>query len=91
MLRTIGKVGGIDEYVCGWSAARVEELGRWGWGFRWLIMQRRGLLPEGAVRPRLLAEGVGRAGGGGLEVEGVVGEEGEVMRQDEEPLKEEVN
>ncbi|KAI9666940.1 MAG: 39S ribosomal protein L24, mitochondrial [Alyxoria varia] len=56
VLRTIDKVGGIDEYVCGRSSARVNELGHWGWGFRWLVMQRRGMVPAGAVRPPLLEE-----------------------------------
>ena len=39
MLRTIDKEGGIDEYLLGEKAARVKELGLWGWRLRWRLMQ----------------------------------------------------
>ena len=39
VLRTIDKVGGLDEYLLGHKAARVKELGPWGWMLRWRIMQ----------------------------------------------------
>ncbi len=39
MLRTLDKVGGLDEYLLGEKAARVKELGMEGWKLRWRIMQ----------------------------------------------------
>ncbi|KAL8750809.1 MAG: hypothetical protein Q9184_006289 [Pyrenodesmia sp. 2 TL-2023] len=60
VLRTIDKVGGLDEYLMGESPARVRELGMEGWKMRWRLMktewgqqrlkERRiglGLRPEG--------------------------------------------
>lgn len=38
MLRTIDKVGGLDEYLLGGKAARIKELGMGGWKLRWRIM-----------------------------------------------------
>ncbi|KAI9799264.1 MAG: 39S ribosomal protein L24, mitochondrial [Piccolia ochrophora] len=38
-LRTIDKVGGLDEYLLGDKPARVKELGMGGWALRWRIMQ----------------------------------------------------
>lgn len=52
VLRTIDKVGGLDEYLLGHKAARVKELGPWGWMLRWRIMQT----PE--VRERFARERV---------------------------------
>ena len=37
-LRTIDKVGGLDEYVLGRTSARVKELGPLGWDLRWVIL-----------------------------------------------------
>jgi large subunit ribosomal protein L28 len=39
VLRTIDKCGGIDEYLLGEKAARIAELGPWGWKLRWRLMQ----------------------------------------------------
>lgn len=39
VLRTIDKLGGLDEYLLGSKPARVAELGPWGWKLRWRIMQ----------------------------------------------------
>jgi large subunit ribosomal protein L28 len=39
VLRTIDKVGGLDEYLLGESAARVKELGMGGWALRWRVMR----------------------------------------------------
>lgn len=39
MLRTIDKVGGLDEYLLGEKPARIKELGMGGWLLRWRIMQ----------------------------------------------------
>ncbi|KAI9753271.1 MAG: Esa1p-associated factor [Chaenotheca gracillima] len=38
VLRTIDKVGGIDEYLLGDKSARVRELGPRGWMLRWILM-----------------------------------------------------
>lgn len=38
-LRTIDKLGGIDEYVLGPKARRIKELGPAGWALRWKVMQ----------------------------------------------------
>ncbi|KAK5169965.1 hypothetical protein LTR04_005419 [Oleoguttula sp. CCFEE 6159] len=39
VLRTIDKVGGLDEYLLGEKAMRIKELGMGGWKLRWRIMQ----------------------------------------------------
>ncbi|EME49825.1 hypothetical protein DOTSEDRAFT_113714, partial [Dothistroma septosporum NZE10] len=39
VLRTIDKLGGLDEYLLGEKEARVKELGVSGWWLRWAIMQ----------------------------------------------------
>ena len=39
-MRTIDKVGGIDEYLLGGKADRVRELGVEGWNLRWAVVQR---------------------------------------------------
>jgi len=39
VLRTIKKVGGLDEYLLGDKPARIKELGLFGWGLRWKVMQ----------------------------------------------------
>lgn len=39
VLRTLDKVGGLDEYLLGQKAARVKELGMGGWRLKWRIMQ----------------------------------------------------
>lgn len=39
VLRTIDKVGGLDNYLLGDKPARVKELGPWGWKLRWRIMR----------------------------------------------------
>ncbi|KAI9783038.1 MAG: 39S ribosomal protein L24, mitochondrial [Candelina submexicana] len=39
VLRTIDKVGGLDEYLLGEKPARIKELGMGGWRLRWRIMQ----------------------------------------------------
>lgn len=49
-LRTIDKVGGLDEYLLGDKEARIKELGITGWWLRWAIMQT----PE--IRHRFKAE-----------------------------------
>lgn len=39
VLRTIDKVGGLDEYLLGDKKGRIKELGVGGWKLRWRIMQ----------------------------------------------------
>ncbi len=39
VLRTIDKVGGLDEYLMGESPARIKELGMEGWRMRWRLMK----------------------------------------------------
>lgn len=41
VLRTIQKVGGLDNYVLGDKPARIKELGVFGWKLRWRIIQTR--------------------------------------------------
>jgi large subunit ribosomal protein L28 len=38
VLRTIKKVGGLDNYLLGEKPARIRELGVYGWKLRWLVM-----------------------------------------------------
>ena len=39
VLRTIDKLGGLDEYLLGEKETRIKELGESGWWLRWAIMQ----------------------------------------------------
>ncbi|KAF2093159.1 hypothetical protein NA57DRAFT_22892, partial [Rhizodiscina lignyota] len=39
VLRTIDKVGGLDEYLLGDKPARIKELGPAGWALRWKLMR----------------------------------------------------
>jgi large subunit ribosomal protein L28 len=39
VLRTVDKVGGLDEYLLGEKSGRIKELGMGGWKLRWRIMQ----------------------------------------------------
>ncbi|KAI9873503.1 MAG: 39S ribosomal protein L24, mitochondrial [Pleopsidium flavum] len=39
VLKTIDKVGGLDEYLLGEKEARIRELGVEGWKLRWRVMQ----------------------------------------------------
>lgn len=41
VLRTIDKVGGLDEYLLGDKAARIKELGMEGWAMRWKLIQTK--------------------------------------------------
>jgi large subunit ribosomal protein L28 len=43
VLRTIDKLGGLDEYLLGEKQARIKELGVSGWWLRWAIMQTPGI------------------------------------------------
>ncbi|KAI0867682.1 hypothetical protein GGS24DRAFT_266529 [Hypoxylon argillaceum] len=50
VLRTIDRLGGIDEYLLGAKAKRLRELGPAGWALRWKVMQTP------AVRERFARE-----------------------------------
>ncbi|KAL8296519.1 hypothetical protein RB597_005888 [Gaeumannomyces tritici] len=50
VLRTLDKVGGLDEYLLGSKAQRIKDLGPWGWRLRWRLMQTP------AVRERFAAQ-----------------------------------
>ena len=50
VLRTVDKLGGIDNYLLGTKARRVKELGPAGWRLRWKVMQ------SPAVQARWAAE-----------------------------------
>ena len=39
VLRTLDKVGGLDNYILGEKSGRIKELGMGGWKLRWRIMQ----------------------------------------------------
>ena len=39
VLKTIDKVGGLDEYLLGEKEGRIKDLGMTGWWLRWAIMQ----------------------------------------------------
>lgn len=54
VLRTIDKVGGLDEYLLGIKAARVKELGPWGWRLRWRVMQTPSVRARHAEERELL-------------------------------------
>lgn len=50
VLRTIDKVGGLDEYLLGEKPQRIKELGVEGWRLRWKVMSTK------AVRERFREE-----------------------------------
>jgi len=61
VLRTIDKVGGLDEYLLGEKEGRIKELGLTGWWLRWAIMQTphiKARLARQRVRLGLPREGI---------------------------------
>ena len=61
VLRTIDKVGGLDEYLLGEKEGRIKELGVTGWWLRWAIMQTphiKARLARERVRLGLPREGI---------------------------------
>ena len=56
VLRTIDKVGGLDEYVLGGKSARLRELGMYGWSLRWVVLQKMEEKGRLEGRPALRAE-----------------------------------
>ena len=79
VLRTIDKVGGLDEYLLGEKPSRIKELGMAGWLLRWRIMQTE------MVKERFRRE---REGLGLLRDEKNVGVDGQ--RVDKEVLREQI-
>lgn len=54
VLRTIDKVGGLDEYLLGEKAGRIKELGMKGWLLRWRIMHTEAVRERFREQRRLL-------------------------------------
>jgi len=52
-MRTMDKVGGLDEYLLGGGAARVKELGLEGWRLRWAVVNRLALQKRGRTDSRV--------------------------------------
>ncbi|KAK8862813.1 54S ribosomal protein L24 [Apiospora arundinis] len=90
VLRTVDKLGGIDNYLLGAKARRLKELGPAGWRLRWKVMQSApvqerwarereamGLPPK--VHHLLVAEQ-----GGAAPTAEVVGEMDRMLAQEEE-------
>ncbi|MCJ1459568.1 39S ribosomal protein L24, mitochondrial [Mycoblastus sanguinarius] len=84
VLRTIDKVGGLDEYLLGNKPARVKELGVEGWRLRWRVLRTE------RVGSRLKEERKRL----GLPAEGLLGDQAPVFerkaRRGEKRVKEEV-
>lgn len=101
MLRTIDKVGGLDEYLLGGKRARVKELGMGGWALRWRLWQTEMVrerfrtererlgVPEGGwegLIRKMKREGKGReVVGGGEDTNGVGGIEEVDVDEEEGP------
>lgn len=54
VLRTIDKLGGLDEYLLGEKETRIRELGESGWWLRWAIMQTPGVKKQFAAEREAL-------------------------------------
>ncbi|KAI9839578.1 MAG: hypothetical protein M1819_002204 [Sarea resinae] len=54
VLRTIDKVGGLDEYLLGEKPMRLKELGMEGWRLRWRLMQTKTVQEKFAEERRKL-------------------------------------
>jgi large subunit ribosomal protein L28 len=54
VLRTIDKLGGLDEYLLGEKETRIRELGESGWWLRWAIMQTNTIKNRFAAERRAL-------------------------------------
>lgn len=54
VLRTIDKLGGLDEYLLGEKETRIRELGESGWWLRWAIMQTQTVKKRFAAERRAL-------------------------------------
>jgi len=54
VLRTMDKLGGLDEYLLGEKETRIRELGESGWWLRWAIMQTNTIKKRFAAERRAL-------------------------------------
>ena len=82
-MRTIDKVGGLDEYLLGEKMGRVKELGMGGWALRWRVMRTQMVRERFAMeRARLGLVGLGGQGEEVVGVDGEVVEEEEMARQE---------
>ncbi|KAM3418864.1 hypothetical protein BST61_g4827 [Cercospora zeina] len=54
VLRTIDKLGGLDEYLLGEKEARIKHLGVSGWWLRWAILQTPHVKARFAAERKLL-------------------------------------
>ena len=54
VLRTIRKVGGLDQYLLGEKPARIKELGLYGWKLRWMVMHAPKMKKQFAEERRAL-------------------------------------
>ena len=82
-MRTIDKVGGLDEYLLGEKMGRVKELGMGGWALRWRVMRTQKVRERFAMeRARLGLVGLGGQGEEVVGVDGEVVEEEEMARQE---------
>lgn len=54
VLRTIDKVGGLDEYLLGQKSQRIKDLGMMGWKLRWELMQTPAIKARFAKERKLL-------------------------------------
>ncbi|KAL8947688.1 MAG: hypothetical protein Q9222_006056 [Ikaeria aurantiellina] len=86
VLRTIDKVGGLDEYLLGESPARVKELGMGGWKLRWQLLQDRGVKER--LRKRRAELGVRTRGAEvWLPDEELLGAEGNLGEEVQKPIE----
>ncbi|RYP05123.1 hypothetical protein DL765_009935 [Monosporascus sp. GIB2] len=83
VLRTVDRLGGIDEYLLGSKSKRIRELGPAGWALRWKIMQTPAVRARFAREREALGlpprEEGGRAAGEAAVHPGLVGEDGRAM------------
>ncbi|KAI0010075.1 hypothetical protein F4779DRAFT_327679 [Xylariaceae sp. FL0662B] len=95
VLRTVDRLGGIDEYLLGSKAARIKELGPAGWALRYKIIQTPaiqarfaaeraalGLPPKEVVRTTV-GEGEQEEGGAELAPAGGVSSDAVIAEVDE--------
>ncbi|KAK3990792.1 hypothetical protein QBC44DRAFT_264298 [Cladorrhinum sp. PSN332] len=62
VLRTIDKVGGLDEYLLGIKPQRIADLGPWGWRLRWRVMQTPAVQARFKAQRKALGLKVGEDG-----------------------------
>jgi len=89
VLRTIDKVGGLDEYLLGEKSGRVRELGMGGWALRWRVMRTEWYRGRREKERRALGVPVGGLFGadgvseGEIRVQGGVSGEEDAMGREE--------